>query len=287
MCSSVANVRTGQLLLGCKAVDVASVLVKGSRMGSTSPIGRISYREAPAANTYPIKTAWKRLKRWSAANLPQDGDEGEDCLPASDEQLREFEIAIGAKLPKEVRDSYRVYNGQCAGAGIVYGLAVVPLSESLAHWQGWVDGYKDNVEDDSAAGLDSSCSSFPDGFVRPVYFDNGWIPLTYDSGGNYVAIDLNPGPRGTRGQVIVFGRDDVFHTVLALSWGQFLTDLANELESGNFRLDMSDPDYPDFTPDDPHKKHFHSIGICWSRGKLGLRKLSAADQRQWDKWQGK
>lgn len=257
---------------------------KGISVGSKSLIGRISYRDDPVAGTYPIRTAWRRLKRWSAANLPQNG---EDRPPASEEQLREFEAAIRAKLPKDVRESYKVYDGQCAGRGIIYGLAVVPLRESLGHWRDWVDGYGESLKDGSAADLDSGCSSFPNGYVRPVYFDKGWVPLTYDSGGNHIGVDLNPGPKGTHGQVIVFGRDDEFHRVLALSWGQFLTDLADELEAGNYGLDMTDQDYPEFHPDDPHTKHFHGIGIYWSRGKLGLRRLSSADQLRWDKWHGK
>jgi cell wall assembly regulator SMI1 len=253
-------------------------------VGKSSSIGRITYRVKPAEGSYPVKTAWKRLKRWSAAHLPPMGG---DAPPASVEEIQRFESAIGAKLPKDVRDSYRVYNGQCAGSGIVYGLAVDPLRDVLGNWHSWVDGYEQNAEDGSAASMDETCSSFPDGFVRPVYFDRGWIPLTYDSGGNHIGVDLNPGPKGTRGQVIVFGRDDEFHTVLALSWGQFLTDLADELEAGNFRLDLTDPDYPNLEPDDPHRKHFHSIGIYWSRGKLGMRALSAANKKLWKKWGAK
>lgn len=206
-------------------------------MGRKSPIGRLAYRDNPSASRYPVRTAWKRLKRWSVAHLPQFGRD--DPAPVSEKQLQEFEAAIGQRLPKDVRESYRVYDGQCAGVGIAYGLAVVSLREALGHWEGWRDGYGKNVEDGSAAGLDSSCTSFPDGFIRPVYFDSGWIPLTYDSSGNHIAIDLNPGPKGTKGQVIVFGPDDEFHPVLALSWGQFLTDLADEFEAGNYRLDMS------------------------------------------------
>jgi cell wall assembly regulator SMI1 len=186
-----------------------------------------------------------------------------------------------------VRESYRIYNGQCGGPGIAYGLAVESLPNCLIHWTHWVDGYERSVKDGSAASFDESCSSFPHDFVRPVYFDRGWIPLTYDSGGNHIGVDLNSGPKGTRGQVIVFGRDDEFHTVLALSWGQFLTDLADELEAGNFRLDLADPEYPDLKPDDPHTGHFHSVGIYWSRGKLGLRRLSAANAKLWWKWGAK
>lgn len=106
-------------------------------------------------------------------------------------------------------------------------------------------------------------------------------------GGNHIGVDLNPGPAGTRGQVIVFGPDDEFHSVLALGWGQFLTDLAGELEAGNYRLDLTDPDYPEFTPDDPHRPHFHSVGGYWSRGKLGLRTLTRADEKVWKKRHGK
>jgi cell wall assembly regulator SMI1 len=237
------------------------------------------------ANAYPIKTAWERLKRWSAENLPQHG--GTDAPPVTDEQLQEFEATIGAKLPKDIRESYQIYNGQCSGPGIIFGLAVEPLRDCLNHWKTWVEGYESALQDSTAEDLAWRCFSFPADFVRQQYFDRAWIPLTYDSSGNHIGVDLNPGPKGTRGQVIKFGRDDEFHTVLALSWGQFLADIADELEAGNYRLDTTDPDYPEFDLDDPHRKHFHSVGIYWSRGKLGLRRLSATDQRPWDKWHGK
>jgi cell wall assembly regulator SMI1 len=253
-------------------------------VGKSSPIGRITFRSNPATTTYSVKAAWRRLKEWSVANLPQTGD---DSPPASAEQIREFESAIGAKLPKDVWDSYRIYNGQCAGCGIVYHLAVHSLQDGLHNWKTWVEGYESGLEDSTATDPGARCFSFPSDFVRQVYFDRGWIPLTYDSGGNHIGVDLNPGPKGTRGQVLVVGRDDEFHTVLALSWGQFLTDLADELEAGNFRLDLTDPEYPDLKPDDPHTGHFHSIGIYWSRGKLGLRKLSAANAKMWKKWGAK
>jgi cell wall assembly regulator SMI1 len=273
----------GPHVRGCWVVDL--VLGKEYAVGKVSPIGRITYRDNPAATTYSVESAWERLKRWSVANLPQD--DAEDRPPASEKQLREVEKAIGAELPKDVRDSYRVYDGQCGGPGVVYGLTVEPLGDCLGHWRGWEEGYGENLKDGSAADLDSSCSSFPDGYVRPVYFDRGWFPLTYDSGGNHIGVDLNPGPEGTRGQVIVFGRDDEFHTVLALSWGQLLTDLADELEAGNFRPHPPGSGRPWFDIDDPHRKHFHSVGIYWSRAKLGLRRLSAANAKLWKKWGAK
>lgn len=248
-------------------------------MAHSSPIGRLSYRTDAATAKFSVKAAWKRLAKWSVAHLPQSGRPGNP--PATDKQIEDFEAAVGVKLPADVRQSYRLYNGQCPGPGIIYGLAVEPLRDCLNHWRQWVKGWEQVEKDGSDRSTNESCQSFPDGFVRPVYFDRKWIPLTYDGSGNHIAVDLIPGPKGVRGQVIKFGPDDHDHTVLALSWGQLLTDIAVELEAGNFRIDLEDEDYPDLKPDDPYRQHFHSVGMEWLRAKLGVKRLSAANQRIW------
>lgn len=56
--------------------------------------------------------------------------------------------------------------------------------------------------------------------------------MSYHNG--YLGVDLDPGPRGLRGQVINFERDDEHKIVLAWSWGWFLRDLVEELERGSF-----------------------------------------------------
>jgi cell wall assembly regulator SMI1 len=232
-----------------------------------------------------VKDAWTRLKKWASLNLPKTIEHLN--RPAAAAQIQEFENAIGARLPNEVREHFRVHNGQNEGPGIVFGLPFLSLQDSLSNWKGWIDGYDSCIQDGSAAASDQLCSSFPSEFVRQAYFNKGWIPITYDSSGNHVGIDLDPGPKGTTGQVIIFGRDDEFHPVLARNWAQFLTDLADELERGNFRIDNADPNYPAFNLGDPYKTHFHSVGMHWSRGKLGLRRLSKTDQAKWKKWHGK
>ena len=79
--------------------------------------------------------------------------------------------------------------------------------------------------------------------------------------------------------------DDLFHIVLARSWSQFLTDLADELEAGNFWLDLTDPKYPNLTPADAPAS-FHNVVLRWSRAKLGLRRLSREDQEIWTEQRG-
>ena len=65
-------------------------------------------------------------------------------------------------------------------------------------------------------------TSTPDGAIKKKYFHIKWIPLTSDSGGNYIGIDLDPDEKGTKGQVIIFGRDEEDMFVLANSWNEFL-----------------------------------------------------------------
>jgi hypothetical protein len=58
-----------------------------------------------------------------------------------------------------------------------------------------------------------------------------------DWGGNNLAVDLAPGPTGTWGQVILFGRDYDTKYVVARSWGAFLAVLADDLNSGKWFVD--------------------------------------------------
>ena len=54
---------------------------------------------------------------------------------------------------------------------------------------------------------------------------------------HYVGVDLEPGPRGTTGQVINFGRDELDKFVLFGSVVELLEWLAEEFERGRFVLD--------------------------------------------------
>ena len=65
-------------------------------------------------------------------------------------------------------------------------------------------------------------TSTPPDVIKKKYFHIKWIPLISDFGGNYIGIDLDPDTQGTKGQVILFGRDDEDMVLLAHSWDEFL-----------------------------------------------------------------
>jgi cell wall assembly regulator SMI1 len=71
--------------------------------------------------------------------------------------------------------------------------------------------------------------------VKPIYFHSKWIALFGDGGGNYIGIDLDPGLSGTKGQVIIYGRDIYENLKLADNLEQLfdkiLSDIQKESES--------------------------------------------------------
>lgn len=64
-------------------------------------------------------------------------------------------------------------------------------------------------------------TSTPEGAIKKMYFNPKWIPVFSDHGGNYIGIDLDPDTNGTKGQVIIFGRDEEDMFVLSNSITDF------------------------------------------------------------------
>ena len=79
--------------------------------------------------------------------------------------------------------------------------------------------------------------SQPPNTVQKAYAHPAWIPLARDWGGNYLAADLAPGPAGTWGQIIIFGRDYDCKFVVARSWGALLASIADDFGSNNAHID--------------------------------------------------
>ena len=82
----------------------------------------------------------------------------------------------------------------------------------------------------------------PPDTIQRVYAHPAWIPLAKDYSGNNIAVDLCPGPRGTWGQIILFGRDCETKYVVARSWASFLAAVAEDFEGGEARfVEGADP----------------------------------------------
>lgn len=186
------------------------------------------------------------LVAWFEENLPAiAADLNPGASPAA---LASLEAKIGQALPPEAREFYQLHDGQKGEApGFFYGLEFLALNQVANQWQTWADIVADDPE------LPGSIpgSSTPPGAIREVYVDLAWIPVAHDFSGNHLALDLNPGPQGQRGQVINYGPDENDKYVLAPSLTDFLHWFYRELEASNFRTDN---DW--FSPKDPPVDHF-------------------------------
>ncbi|MFE6858089.1 SMI1/KNR4 family protein [Nocardia sp. NPDC057668] len=159
--------------------------------------------------------------------------------PARPRQLAMLERAIGRPLPAEVAAVLSVHNGQIDSAVGDYdhGVPCIPTlvfmstREIRRTWQLW-----DSVKDDPATqSLQSSGMVYPaaQGKIKPLYSSPGWIPLWSDpTRPDYIGLDFDPGPAGTPGQIINFGRNEECHHLCAPTYTDLLEFLLAEVASG-------------------------------------------------------
>lgn len=74
-------------------------------------------------------------------------------------------------------------------------------------------------------------TSTPENAIKKKYFHYKWLPVFSDFGGNYIGIDLDPDSKGTKGQVINFGRDEQDMVVLAENLDNLFAKILAELKN--------------------------------------------------------
>lgn len=219
----------------------------------------------------PVTHSWKRIDRWAEENYEELRDNL--CEGATTNDINDLEHQLDCTLPIEVRESIGVHDGQEHGGrptGIIFGCMLLDCEEIVEEWKNWrlvneeyLAGRPDSFQTPQIpvkafAGPSSSTStvipeatkqnnnnplwrsdllekqqSQPPNAVQKAYAHPAWIPLARDWGGNLIAVDLAPGPAGTWGQIIIFGRDYDTKFVIARSWASFLATVADDLSSND------------------------------------------------------
>lgn len=156
----------------------------------------------------------------------------QEGLPHS--EIRKFEAEFKIKLPDEVVSYLQLANGEAPydkdnlfQVGVFLGLEMLSLSEIKREMNVWKEVISENADFQ-----DEVYESFPEGAVKPVYCEpDHWVGLATDGCGNSIGVDLNPGPNGKRGQVIVWGRDYIDERVVIFDcWSDFLKQAVADLE---------------------------------------------------------
>jgi internalin A len=151
---------------------------------------------------------------------------------ATEAQIMHLEEVIEQSLPENFKELYRLHDGESDVSGLFFGTIFMDLRMIEQDWLSWKRLANDTTLTEE---FDIDCLSVPYGWVQERYACPGWIPFGTNYDGNFLGIDLDPGPEGISGQVINFGRDEETKYVIASNLTLFFEFLVAILESGNFQ----------------------------------------------------
>jgi len=154
-------------------------------------------------------------------------------------ERQELAEDLGVALPQDLSALYAVVDGD-GGRGLLHGFGWFGL-EMLAEFCGpeerwWVTrGWRRYV-------YCSYVDEFgPPATIRRVKDHPAWIPFATDTFGDYLAVDMAPGPRGRPGQVILIGRhQDEGPIYVAESVTELLRRHVDALASDRVKRDEDD-----------------------------------------------
>ncbi|MGI2329089.1 SMI1/KNR4 family protein [Planococcus sp. YIM B11945] len=152
--------------------------------------------------------------------------------PASVEEIGKVEQEIGVDFTEELKELYRIHNGELSeGPGLFFGMAFLSLTAMLNEWR-----FSSETADAELA-HEIPSYSVPAEVIKERYSNKKWLPIAHDYGGNFLAVDLDPGPKGVYGQIINYGRDEEVKYVVAYSVKDLLEFISKTIESGFYTID--------------------------------------------------
>ncbi|WP_096327437.1 ankyrin repeat domain-containing protein [Nannocystis exedens] len=178
---------------------------------------------------------WEFVDAWFA-----DSDPEPDRRPEPPRAPKDASAAL-ARWEKEYGEAFE----DCLQAHFAGGLAhpsrsfmeytLLELPQAYDRWSGLNDLVDQGVfKEAKPRALAEDQDS-----IRFVWWSRGFIPVAEDGGGNLMCADLDPGPGGTRGQIIKWEKTEGPLGPLAENIGAYLVDYRNSLEDGSLAFDES------------------------------------------------
>jgi cell wall assembly regulator SMI1 len=175
-----------------------------------------------------MKAIWSHIESWLEANAPTIR---KDLLKgATLKEIRTAEQAMGITFPENVKDSYRIHNGQRGrSASLIAEWQLYSLKDMVNRWK-----MLKKLFDDGTFASTSVTSSKA---VRAEWWNPKWIPVAYNGDGDLRCLDLAPTPQGEVGQIISFWHMENKRERLASSFRVWLTEFADDLHAGKYEVE--------------------------------------------------
>lgn len=175
-----------------------------------------------------VTTQWQRIEAYLQKHAPTSQrlflNPG-----ASEEEIVEAETALGIPhFPDDFRASLKRHNGQATDEVLVGMGPLLSTQEIVTQWRIWKELL------DAGTFVDDDAGSSPNAGVKANWWNEHWIPITHDGGGDHDCIDMDPGEGGSVGQIIEMWHDDADRPLKAPSFLSWLTACASGLEDGRF-----------------------------------------------------
>lgn len=163
-----------------------------------------------------VTSHWDRIERWLSQQAPEVLHSLRSGAAATN--ISRVERALQIELPDDVVASYLLHNGQERyGEGLFHRRwSLLSIDSIVSEWQGWMS-LADNGE---------------------AYWNQLWIPIAHDFGGNNYSIDLDPHLGNDAGRIIHTDHETIpeIEEIVADSFQSLLLQLANDMESGDYGL---------------------------------------------------
>lgn len=148
---------------------------------------------------------------------------------ATQRDIERAEQGVGAEFPDQLKRLYTEANGE-SGALLASRFSLQQLFGSfeflnlervVRDHKMHADGYREYFGD---------LYCYPEGYIKNTFFNKKWIPFAKSGNAIYIAIDMDPGPRGFVGQVIMYGADALpLYCLLAPDLASFMASLIDYL----------------------------------------------------------
>ena len=221
--------------IGKTALEIATYLLEEGHGGKNM----VTMLKAAESGT-PFKS--NKKKRTKTSTIKKSWERIESALDkhpaikkslkkgATEKAISKVEKQVNVKLPADVQTSLKTHDGQKDSASLYMDsdngeFYLMPATEIASEWKMWQKLVKYGEFDDQ-----TSC---PDKGVSDEWYNLGWIPLLSNGGGDSICVDLAPAKGGKKGQVILMNHESSARKLLAGSFKEFLSHIADEIEDGS------------------------------------------------------
>ena len=158
--------------------------------------------------------------------------------PASESEIKEAELAMKLRFPKELKDAYRRHNGTKDPRGSMNPVLFANSEASWGNLESVINEW--NIKGHVDETVDSDhLSNYIAEYLRTVEIYPYWwhpkrIPIGLTNTATIIAVDMHPGPQGTKGQLIYHSGDSFEGVLMAPGLNAWIEFQCNCFESGRF-----------------------------------------------------